>query len=143
MKNIGVWIDFHKAYVIHVNGNEAEYVRIDSDVETRQREPGEGDSQTRFQGAFGTQFVDHERSKEARLNNQIREYFHRLAAEISDADNIYIFGPAEAKVQFKKHVDNNHELSQKILAVVTADSMTENQMKAQVRDFYNNMGIVS
>jgi hypothetical protein len=136
MKNIGLWLDTHKAYLIAVEESETSIKRIDSEVETRERIPGEGDNQSRFQGSFGTQFVDHERTKEARIYNQKREYFHQLTSEIAGADNIYIFGPAEAKIDFKNHLEQSKEIFKKVLAVETADSMTENQLKAHVLAFY-------
>ncbi|NUM51637.1 MAG: hypothetical protein HUU48_11035 [Flavobacteriales bacterium] len=137
MKNVGLWLDTHKAYLITLTGLEVTIERIDSEVETRERIPGEGDDQTRFKGGFGTQFVDHERTKEARLNNQKKEYFHRLTAEIINADNIYIFGPAETKIDFKNHLESNKELFKKVVAIETADSMTENQLKAKVLAYFS------
>jgi len=136
MKNVGLWLDTHKAYLITIEGNNTSIERIDSEVETRERIPGEGDDQSRFQGSFGTQFVDHERTKEARVNNQKREYFHQLTSEIAGADSIYIFGPAETKIDFKNHLEQSKDIFKKVLAIDTADSMTENQLKAHVLAFF-------
>jgi len=42
--------------------------------------------------------------------------------------------------KLKKEIDKSHsELSQKVLQVERADSMTENQMKALVRDGFNEI----
>ena len=49
---------------------------------------------------------------------------------------LYIFGPAEAKVGLEKAMMDDHNFKPIILGVETADSMTQNQMVAEVRAFF-------
>lgn len=48
-----------------------------------------------------------------------------------------IYGPAEAGEKFKKEIDENYrDLSKKVKAVLKSDSLTENQTKALIRDYF-------
>jgi stalled ribosome rescue protein Dom34 len=72
-----------------------------------------------------------------REKHQFRNYFNEIIPEIKEADSIVIFGPAEAKIKFKKELEENHKaVDKKVAKVETADSMTDNQVVAWVRDFY-------
>jgi len=58
--------------------------------------------------------------------------------QIKDSDSLFVFGPAEAKVKLEQRLDDIKTLDKiKLKAVETADSMTLNQIVAQVKGFYN------
>ena len=60
-----------------------------------------------------------------------------MANAIKDADAIALFGPADTNEKFGKDLKENHkELATKLKTVTKADSMTENQVKALVREFF-------
>lgn len=64
-------------------------------------------------------------------------YFNDLADAIDDADAVALFGPGDASIKFKKELmANNKALAAKKRTVTKADSMTENQTKALVRDYF-------
>jgi stalled ribosome rescue protein Dom34 len=72
-----------------------------------------------------------------REKHQLKAYFNNLADAIGDADAIALFGPAETNEKFRKELSENHKtLAAKLIAVTKADSMTPNQIKALVRDFF-------
>ncbi len=94
-----------------------------------------GGSGTKFKG--GPQDVVQDSRYLEREKNQLREYFKDITIQIEKADAIVIFGPAETKNKLAKELQNNYkELFAKVKHVKTSDSMTENQLKALVRDSF-------
>lgn len=132
MKNIGVWLDKDKAYIVTIEGGTETLVKIDSNVEHFHIHGGSG---TRLKG--GPQDVVQDSKYLEREKHQLRQYFRNIASEINDADALVIFGPAETNEKFSKELYENHKnLSAKIKGVKKADSMTDNQIKAWVRNFF-------
>ena len=52
-----------------------------------------------------------------------------------DADAIQIFGPGEAKGELEKRIEREG-LKARVLAVETADKMTDRQISAKVREHF-------
>lgn len=132
MKNIGVWLDKDKAFIVTIEDGRESLVKIDSNVEHFHIHGGSG---TRLKG--GPQDVVQDSKYLEREKHQLRQYFRNIASEINDADALVIFGPAETNEKFSKELYENHKnLSAKIKGVKKADSMTDNQIKAWVRNFF-------
>ena len=56
---------------------------------------------------------------------------------MKDANAILIFGPAQAKDKFRKELQENYkDINAIVKAVKPADNMTDNQVKAFVKDFF-------
>jgi stalled ribosome rescue protein Dom34 len=132
-KYVGIWIDFEKAYVVSIEKSKKIITRIDSEVEGRVLLAGGSRSVT----PYGPQDVASERKVEERRKHHLRKYYQRVIRAIDDADKILIFGPGEAKIQFEKEIIKSKKLKAKIAAVERADKMTEPQIAAKVRDFFN------
>ena len=130
----GIWIDKKKAVVITLKNGQEERAVYDSDVVTRERIEGE----SKAFGRFGDQYLNEERKKEAREELQIKDFLDEMTEVLREADEVVIFGPAEMKIELKKQMEEDHRLSLTIQGVETADSMTENQIAAWVRDYFNN-----
>ena len=63
---------------------------------------------------------------------KLTTYYDAVMACIRDEESILIFGPVEANAEFKKHLETNN-LGQRIVGMVTVDTMTESQIEAKVR----------
>lgn len=134
MKNIGIWMDTQKAHVVFLNGDKEVFETIFSGVEDYHVSGGSG---TRFKG--GPQDVVQDSRYLERQKHQLRSYFKNLVNVIEGAEAIAIFGPAETPQKFRKELDANHrELAAKVITVTKADSMTDNQIKALVKDFFQS-----
>jgi hypothetical protein len=59
-----------------------------------------------------------------------------VASEIKNADAVYVFGPAEMKTHFKSYLETQNGFKEKLRAVESADKMTDNQVVAAVKGFY-------
>ncbi|GAA4272857.1 hypothetical protein U6A24_06210 [Aquimarina gracilis] len=132
MKNIGIWIDKEKAHIIHVKDDGEDMTTIQSNIENFRIHGGSG---TRLKG--GPQDVVQDSRYLEREKNQFRVYFSELVPYIKDADKVAIFGPAEAGEKFNKELQENYkDIFNKVEGVFRADSMTDNQTKALVRDYF-------
>jgi len=131
-KNVGIWLDNEKAYIITlVDGNE-NVEKIESNVETRVRIKGERKSYSRLGGMF----INPQKKKTKRKNHQLKDYFNIILRRTKDANGIYIFGPADAKTNLKKKVQQQRNLNKKLKRVDPSDRLTENQMIARVKEVF-------
>lgn len=133
-KLVGIWIDTKKAIIVTLEGQKKEKItQIDSEVENRIYHNQEGDK-----GTFsGTRHSDSETKFDNRINNQMDDFLDAVLNQIKDSDSLYVFGPAEAKVKLGQRLGDIKALNKiSLKAVEVADSMTLNQIVAQVKDFY-------
>jgi stalled ribosome rescue protein Dom34 len=134
MKNqTGIWLDKEKAIIINLSEGKHTIKYIESNITIRERIPGEG---KKF-GRFGSQFLSLENKKKNLVKKQTAKYLKKIVLEIKNSDEIVLFGPAEMKMNLKKVILENKKISSKLIAVKTADSMTENQLVAWVKKYYN------
>ena len=132
MKNLGIWLDKEKAHIVNLENEKEEFTTIKSNIENYHISGGSG---TRLKG--GPQDVVQDSKYLEREKHQLKAYFKQIAAQINHADVIVIFGPAETNQKFRKELQLHYKnISAKVKGLVKVDSMTENQIKALVRDFF-------
>lgn len=131
-KQTGIWIDTKKAVIVFLEENNHTVRIINSGIEGRVRITGEVKWFTRF----ANQYLNFEKKKENRRSNEILNYLKKVTNEIKSVDELVLFGPAAMKTELEKTIRNNTTHSPVIRAVETADSMTENQVVAWVKDYY-------
>jgi len=133
MKNLGIWLDKKNARIISLENENERMDTIVSEVEDFHIQGGSG---TKFKG--GPQDVVQDSKYLEREKHQLKAYFKEIASKMKDAKAIVIFGPAQTKEKLRKELQENYkDLNTKVKAVKNADSMTDNQVKALVRDFFN------
>ncbi len=134
MKQTGIWLDKDKALIVTLeNGTETLNI-IKSNIEHFHPQGGSG---TRFKG--GPQDVVQDSKYSEREKHQFKEYFKNLASQIKGTDALVIFGPAETNEKFSNELHENYSsLNTIIKGVKKADSMTDNQVKAWVREFFKS-----
>lgn len=131
MRQIGIWIDKDKAFIIDHETNII--TKIASNIEHFSIHGGSG---TRLKG--GPQDVVQDSKYLEREKHQLRIYFRDIASKVQNVDSIVIFGPADTGLKFLKDLEKSNKMIHKnVITVAKADSMTQNQLKAWVRDFYN------
>ena len=123
-KNIGIWLDSDEAIIIE-NGKESLH-RIASDVEHFNP----------LGGAKGLRQESSDTKLLHRKNNQLKSYFENIIKEVSSADKIVLFGPAETKVGLKREIEQKAALKDKLDGVETADNMSDNQLLEWVRNHF-------
>ena len=132
MRKVGIWIDQKEANLITLTKKNIHSKTIYSDIETRIRTEGE----TKQFGRFGDQYLVDEKGKENRVNEYTQRYLKRVLKELSKADEIFLFGPAQMKLKMEKAISVIPELAVKLKDTKTSENMTHNQKLAYVKDFY-------
>jgi hypothetical protein len=124
-KQVGIWID-HRAAVIVLIGEDGESTElIESGVEKHVRFSGHSRSE---EGAAD----DHvDRQFTAHLDG----YYDEVISRVRDAQSLLIFGPGEAKGEFEKRL-THQGLGGHIASVETTDKMTDHQIVAKVRQYF-------
>ena len=132
MIQTGIWLDKHKANIVSLENGIETFNTIFSNLENYRIHGGSG---TRIKG--GPQDVVQDSKYLEREKHQLKQYFRKIASKIKKSNELVIFGPAETNVKFSKELyENYNNLSTKIKDIKKADSMTENQVKAWVRNFF-------
>jgi len=129
---VGLWIDHRKAVIAVVSDKGEETKVIESNVE---KQPG------RFAGVRSTtpyesQKVPADDSRERGFTGHLLGYYDEIIAAIGDAESILIFGPGEAKGELRKRLEGD-KLGGRVVAVETADKMTDRQIAAKVREYFH------
>ena len=132
MKNIGIWLDKNKAVIVTLENKKETLKMLNSNIEHFHPHGGSG---TRSKG--GPQDVVQDSKYLEREKHQLKTYFESIITKIKNFDALVLFGPAESAQKFHKElIENYKELSLKVKGVKKADSMTDNQIKAWVREFF-------
>lgn len=125
---VGLWVDHRKALVMSITDKDEEMGLIISSVEKRpSRSPD-----SRHTGSYESQQVPADDSRQKALTGHLNIYYDAIIASIREAEAILLFGPGEAKDELKKRL-MGIGLGERIVAVETADTMTDRQIAAKVR----------
>lgn len=127
----GIWLDNQKAYIVYLTNEKEELVKINSEVEDYHISGGAA-----APSPYGTHDTVSERRLLERKKQQLSRYFKKVMDRIKDCEQIYICGPAGAKIGLRKEVLESESLKHRLVSVETCDSMTENQIIAQVKTFF-------
>lgn len=125
----GLWIDHKKAVVVTVTDKGEDTKQVTSSVETQLRRSGDSP----LKGSFEAQQVPADDSRQNVLTGQLNSYYDEVIASVREAEAIFIFGPGEAKDELKKRLDKI-KLGGRVVAVETADKMSDRQVAAKVRE---------
>ena len=137
MKKTGIWLDKNKALIVTLENQQEILQSIDSNIEHFRPHGGSG---SRLKG--GPQDVVQDSKFLEREKQQMKLYFKEVATRVTDADALVVFGSAGTNEKFAKELQEHYKpLSSKIKGIHKADSMTDNQVKALVRDFFNTNSI--
>jgi stalled ribosome rescue protein Dom34 len=126
---VGVWIDHKQAVIVTLVDEVEETKRIISDIE----------KQVRYSGASrgshdDTTEIRRDR-QDRRFDDHLSKYYDEVIACLRDADSILIFGPGEAKGELQKQLEAQ-ALGERIAGIETADNMTDRQVAAKVRKYF-------
>lgn len=127
----GIWLDFDKAYVYHLQKGQNDFRVIDSGVEHYNLVGG-----SRSVTPYGPQEAVSERKFLERKKHQTKDYYKRVSDHLKHSLEVVVMGPAEAKIGLSQYLATQPNRPFKLHQTITLDSMTENQLKAAIRDFY-------
>ena len=128
---VGLWIDHRKAIVVAVSDKGDETGLIISKVEKQLRRSGESP----LRGSSESRKVPKSDSRQKTLSGHLNIYYDAVIACIRYAIFILIFGPGEAKGELKKRLESCN-LGGRIVGIKTVDKMTDRQIAAKVRKYF-------
>ena len=102
------------------------------------------EEQVRFKGESGsaTKLGNHRSSNsESHLHNRAQqlkqEYYKVLSDRLKNYDDILLFGSTKAKEELYNQLKKDRVFEAKSITVKSADHLTENQMIAEVKKFFD------
>ena len=128
---IGIWLDQSEAHVVRFEGGEMKFETLPSDIEHYNLTGG-----ARSKVPYGPMDKTSESKKLYRHDLQEKNYFKNLSELVADAEEIYLFGPAQTKERFNNYLSDLSIFKGEVGKVEAASKMTKNQMVAQVREFF-------
>ncbi len=138
-KQAAVWLDHSTAHIIGFENGESFLIEtIESPYDRKPRVEGEGSDVTRFGNAYVS---NNEDRKHNRLQNELDAYFKELEGKLKDYTEILLYGPTNAKDQLRNRLSENKAFADRSIAVESVGTLTQNQIMAFVRDFYNGKAV--
>lgn len=124
----GLWIDHRRAVIVElIDGGETLRV-VESHVE-KHLERG-GDSP--MKGSYEARQVPADDSRQRALTGELTRYYDAVIAALPTHDSLLLFGPGEAKGEFRRRLAKTAP-GTTVTAVETTDKMTDRQVAAKVR----------
>ncbi len=130
-REVGLWIDNHKAVMVTMVDEEEEIREIRSNVEKHETPtPGKRPKAPKVSAMSSAEDMS-----DRRYENHLIGYYDGVVSLLRNADSIWIFGPGEAKTELKKRLERE-DLGGRIVSIETVDKMTDRQIAAKVRQHY-------
>lgn len=124
-RQIGLWIDHRETIIVTLGEQGEETRRIESGMEKH----------VRFSGGSESGDRSGEDQQDRRFTDHLNRYYDEVIAYLREAESILIFGPGEAKGELKARLESK-KLGARIVEVETEDKMTERQIAAKVRQYF-------
>jgi stalled ribosome rescue protein Dom34 len=136
MKTVaGLWIDHRKAVVVVLSDKGEVLEEVSSNVD-KQRGRMNG---VRLNEKYDSGQVAADDRQQRDFTGHLNIYYQEVFELIKDVESILLMGPGEAKDEFRKLIEREHgDHRHKVVIEETADKMTDNQIAAKVRDFFNS-----
>lgn len=127
----GLWIDHAKAVIVIISPDGEKKTKILSHVEMHPTRM----AVVKPTVSYGKQPTEADSRQLQEFTVHINKYYEKVIAEIKDSDAILIFGPGEGKGELKKQLEHA-KLGDRVVAVETVDRMTDAQIAAKIRDYF-------
>ena len=121
--DVGVWIDHKKAVIVSIAEGQVSSRTLESDVGAHPHYSG-----SREGGG--------EKKDEEHHNQDLDRYYDDVISQLGEPDALLLFGPGEAKLQFKERLGRSRGRSERIVAVESTDKLTDPQIVAKVKEHY-------
>ena len=131
-KNIGIWLDHEKSVIITLINDQVTISHYIANDKNNGHQIHGASSATHF----GHQDVTSERKVERRHKEHLHHYYQNIIQQISDGTKFYILGPGEAKIELEKEITKTNNLAAKLVAVESADKLSDQQIAAKVKEFF-------
>jgi hypothetical protein len=120
---VGIWIDHKKAVVVSASADGVTTQTLESEVEAHPHYAGQQDG-------------GGEKKYEERHSQDLDRYYDEVIRQLTDADELLIFGPGEAKVELKERLRRSKTHSERTIGIETTDRLTDPQIVAKVKEHF-------
>ena len=76
------------------------------------------------------------KSTEERHGQHLDRYYDEVVRQLTDADELLIFGPGEAKLELKERLRRVKAHSERSIGTETTDKLTDPQIVAKVKEHF-------
>ena len=126
----GIWIDQREAVIILGTAEGPEVLSVKNDLAKHKAILNLKHKGTRS----GTHSINQEKKELGKLRKEITDYLARVVKELGSVKRVIVFGPAEAKVELDKYLQ---EKKPRIVCErITTGPMTRNQKVAWVKRYF-------
>jgi peptide subunit release factor 1 (eRF1) len=122
LRRVVIWIDHREAIVIAFRG-EAVIGEEEFFSEAGPRTHGGGWSQHRI---------------EAHRHEMLKHYYEEVLQHLGPVDEILVLGPGQAKHELHRSIEHHKGLKGKVMAVRSADRLTEQEVVAEAKQFFDS-----
>ncbi len=129
----GIWIDQKEALIYLMKDENESVERVRSNID-----PGHVKGGARAKVPYGPQDVVSESKYLEKRKHSLKEYFDNIASKIDGSKMIFVLGPAQTKQQLHDYFKEDYHFKDIPVYVKTEDKLTENQIKAKIRDFFTS-----
>lgn len=123
LKRLGIWMDHTTAHIMELKNNSIKSNTIESLSE-------QGKKQN-----FGEDETLEQNTEQA----QLADYFKRLSDVIKSYSEVILFGPTNAKTELYNFLKKDRHFNDIKIVVETTDNLTENQMHAFVKEYFEKI----
>jgi hypothetical protein len=134
-KRIGLWIDHMKTVMVTLGEQETEVKQIVSGLEKHVRYHGAPRPKT----LYSAQYKQGDDQIDKKFLGHLNKYYKKVIAQTRGAESLLIFGPGEAKFELEKLLAREKVRIREV-QIETADKMTERQIAAKVRRYFQESG---
>ncbi len=131
-KQVGLWVDHERAFIVSLVDGSEQILIILSDVESHIKTLGG----SRTASPYGPQDIAAEKKLERKRKQHLHKFYQKIISTFKDAQQILIFGPGAAKSELEKEINKLKELHGKIVGIESSDKMTEGQIIARVKNYF-------
>jgi hypothetical protein len=136
MNKMGIWIDHKKAIVVSLDsgdGGDHKVDHVESGAESHYHFHGGAKSA----GTSVAQSIVKEQTSEERRKHQYHDFYKKVMEICDKPGRLYIFGPAEAKLELKKEMDKVKESRVTIDAVEACDKLDEHEIIVKIKKHFH------
>ena len=120
---VGVWIDHRNAYIAFI---DEPIQMVESNLEKH----------VRYQGHSLHEQGVAEDQRDRQFLTHLHSYYDKVIERIASSKSIFIFGPGEAKGEFRSRLKDKH-LDKHIVGFEAADKMTEEEITKKTRKHFH------
>jgi hypothetical protein len=130
---LGIWLDHREAYLVWADGDGETEVQH-TEIESPKRGKETGRTISGRMGVYGG--LPPHANPDEKLHQLARQLYEKLCRAVRTAEDVYIFGPGQAKKELLKALRDQKGFGGRVRELESAQKMPESQIVARVREVF-------